>query len=147
MIEFKRIQMIEKIKPAAVTFLLNFTDEELHELTDEFKYKLKKYASYSNDGSKSEIYAEKIGKITIINVLIHYPKAKWPEEIEKINIQINLILFLKILINFSRVISFFKHLTHNKSIFVSGFTLDFKTVHDSMLVFSWMNFVISSISS
>ncbi len=85
MIEFKKIQMIDKLKPAAVTFLLNFTDEELHELTDEFKYKLKKYASYADDGSKSEIYAEKIGKTTIINVLIHYPKAKWPDELEKIN--------------------------------------------------------------
>ncbi len=85
MIEFKRIQMIEKIKPAAVSFLLNYTDEELQELTDEFKYKLKKYASYKNDGSKSEIYTEKIGRTTIIKVLIHYPKAKWPDEIEKIN--------------------------------------------------------------
>jgi hypothetical protein len=85
MIEFKQIQMIEKIKPAAVSFLLNYTDEELHELTDEFKLKLKKYASYTNDGSKSEIYTEKIGKTTIIKVLVHYPKAKWPDEIEKIN--------------------------------------------------------------
>lgn len=85
MIEFKKIQMIEKIKPTAVSFLLNFTDEELHELTDEFKNKLRKYASYTNDGSKSEIYTEKIGTTTIIKVLIHYPKAKWPDEIEKIN--------------------------------------------------------------
>lgn len=85
MIEFKKIQMIEKIKPAAVSFLLNYTDEELHELTDEFKNKLKKYASYVNDGSRSEIYTDKIGKTTIIKVLIHYPKAKWPNEIEKIN--------------------------------------------------------------
>ncbi|MGZ7136325.1 MAG: hypothetical protein ACXVHY_10655 [Methanobacterium sp.] len=85
MIEFKRIQMIEKIKPAAVSFLLNYTDEELHELTDEFKNKLKKYASYANDGSKSEIYTERIGKTTIIRVLIHYPQAKWPQKMEKIN--------------------------------------------------------------
>lgn len=85
MIEFKKIQMIKKIKPAAVSFLLNFTDEELHELTDEFKLKLKKYASYVNDGSNSEIYTEKIGKTTIIKVLVHYPKSKWPDEIEKIN--------------------------------------------------------------
>ena len=85
MIEFKKFQMIEKIKPAAVSFLLNYTDEELHELTDEFKSKLKKYASYKNDGSISEIYAEKIGKTTIIQVLIHYPKAKWPDEVGKIN--------------------------------------------------------------
>lgn len=82
MIEFKRIQMKKKLKPAVVSFLLNFTDEELHELTDEFKNKLKKYASYNNDGSKSEIYAHKIGTTTIIKVLIHYPKAKWPHEIE-----------------------------------------------------------------
>ena len=85
MIEFKRIQMIEKIKPAAVSFLLNYTDEELQELTDEFKSKLKRYASYANDGSKSEIYTEKIGKTTIIKVLVHYPKAKWPHKIDKIN--------------------------------------------------------------
>lgn len=85
MIEFKRIQMKNKLKPAAVSFLLNFTDEELHDLTDEFKNKLRKYALYKNDGSKSEIYTHKIGKTTIINVLIHYPKAKWPEEIGKIN--------------------------------------------------------------
>lgn len=85
MIEFKKIQIIEKIKPAAVSFLLNYTDEELHELTDEFKLKLKKYASYRNDGCESEVFTEKIGKTTIINVLVHYPRAKWPDEIEKIN--------------------------------------------------------------
>lgn len=85
MIEFKKIQIIEKIKPSAVSFLLNYTDEELQELRDEFKFKLRKYASYRNDGSESEVFTEKIGTTTIINVLIHYPRAKWPDKIEKIN--------------------------------------------------------------
>ncbi|MEN4016893.1 MAG: hypothetical protein PQ975_07700 [Methanobacterium sp.] len=85
MIEFKKIQIIEKIKPATVSFLLNYTDGELHELTEEFKLKLKKYASYRNDGSESEVFTEKTGTTTTINVLIHYPLAKWPDEIEKMN--------------------------------------------------------------